>query len=483
MSIKGKIFVGFIFFVIISVTILWLCQVVLFDAIYKEVKYNELNTTAKHILSHTGEAAFYKNIASSTKKNSICALVISADGTTVYTAENSPSCIIHSLSLSNIKSLVNSTVSEHNGKATFSITYDPVTSEYQVISVTSAYTLPEASSVVLVESFEHEGKELYLIIDSEITPVGTLAKTNASLLIVTAGLLVLIALLLASYISRTIAKPLVEINDKAKELALGNYEGCESETREIAELNETLIRASIDLKNVDRLRTELIANISHDLRTPLTLIKGYSEMMRDLPDEVTPDNLQIVIDETERLTSLVNDMLDISKIESGTLKPDISFFSITEAIETVLTRYSKFTEKDGYVIDFVKNSDVIVKADKTMIIQCICNLINNAMTYTGADKKVTVSQSVTDKLVRIEVSDSGEGIKPEMMKVVWDRYYKADSDHKRSANGSGLGLSIVRSIVKMHSGNYGVRSSKGKGSTFWFEIPYNCPTTEETPAS
>ena len=281
-----------------------------------------------------------------------------------------------------------------------------------------------------------------------------------------------IALIIAALLSKLITKPIVKMNESAKKLAEGNYnvdfDG--KGYREIDELADTLNFASQELAKTDRLQKELISNVSHDLRTPLTMIKGYSEMMRDIPNENTPENAQIIIDETTRLSELVNDMLDLSKIQSGTRKPSKDEFSITEMLNATLKRYEKLTMQDGYRIDVYTDEDVKVVADRGMILQVIYNLINNAVNYTGEDKYVSVKQTVNNSRVRISITDSGEGISPEDVGNIWERYYRVDKVHKRAAIGTGLGLSIVKGILEAHGATYGVDSQLGYGATFWFEL-------------
>jgi signal transduction histidine kinase len=280
------------------------------------------------------------------------------------------------------------------------------------------------------------------------------------------------ALALALILSKFITRPIVKINKAAQVLARGEYETefSGSGYREICELSDTLNFAAAELAKNDNLQKELVANISHDLRTPLTMIKGYGEVIRDIPDENTPENVQVIIDETERLTELVNDMLDLSKIRAGTRKPEIEVFELTETVAAVLLRYEKFTEQQKYVINFEREESVCVKADRTMILQVVYNLVNNALNYTGDDKTVTITQSVNDGRVRVSVSDTGVGIAEEDLPYIWDRYYKVDKVHKRAVVGTGLGLSIVKGILESHGARYGVESRVGEGSTFWFEL-------------
>lgn len=319
---------------------------------------------------------------------------------------------------------------------------------------------------------EVDGEEYAMMQISDLTPVSSLVKTLRSQFVWIGIIFVAIVLLLSEVLSRFITKPFVQMNRAAKELARGNYDVCFSGHgyREIKELADTLNYAASELSHSDALQKELISNVSHDLRTPLTMIKGYSEVMRDIPGENTPENVQVIIDETERLTDLVNDMLDLSRIQAGMQKPNFEAFSLTETVRSTMTRYEKLTRQEGYRIAFEADCDVMVYADRGMILQVVYNLINNAIHYTGEDKCVSVSQIATEDSVRIVVTDTGDGIEADQIPNIWDRYYRVDRVHKRAAVGTGLGLSIVKGILEMHHAVYGVNSTPKHGSTFWFEL-------------
>lgn len=315
--------------------------------------------------------------------------------------------------------------------------------------------------------------ELFLIIQrANISPIITIVQTLENQILFLGTILVLFALLLAVAMSKLITTPIININESAKSLASGKYntEFSGSGYREIEELTETLNFAAKELSKNDLLQKELISNVSHDLRTPLTMIKGYGEVMRDIPGENTPENLQVIIDETARLTDLVNDMLDLSRIQAGSRLPQMREFCLTEVVKTTLYRYEKLIMQNGYKIDFFADGNVNVVADHGMILQVVYNLINNAINYTGEDKYVEVRQTVTDDVVRISVRDTGVGIDEKDIPFIWDRYYKVDKVHKRATIGTGLGLSIVKGILELHNANYGVDTTQGSGSVFWFEL-------------
>ncbi len=327
--------------------------------------------------------------------------------------------------------------------------------------------------VAISVSIHDVGENRYAILQvSSLTPGSAMVKTLYDQLLWIGVVLGILMLVLAEVLSRFITKPFITMNLAAKELARGHYdvEFSGHGYREINELADTLNYAAAELSRSDALQKGLISNVSHDLRTTLTMIKEYSEVMRDIPGENTPENVQVIIDETERLTALVNDMLDLSRIQAGMQKPQFEAFCLTDTVRATMRRYEKLTQQKGYHIAFFAEGDASVYADRGMILQVVYNLINNAIHYTGEDCRVDVWQTVTEDAVRISIRDTGEGISPEEIPLIWDRYYRIDRVHKRAAIGTGLGLSIVKGILEMHHAVYGVESTQGEGSTFWFEL-------------
>ena len=318
---------------------------------------------------------------------------------------------------------------------------------------------------------EQDGAEFMVLQLASMAPIKSVADTMRYQFICIGIVMGIMAVALTALLTNFITKPFVKINEAAKHLAAGSYDTDFSGKgyREINELGETLNYAATELAKTDKFQKELISNISHDLKTPLTMIKGYSEVMRDIPGENTPENIQVIIDETARLSELVNDMLDLSKIQSGTRKPELETFSITRMVDDTLIRYEKLMFQ-GYKVEFEYDSDVDIRADRGMILQVIYNLVNNAINYVGEDKTVIVKQVIDGSTVRISVTDHGDGISPDELPVIWDRYYKIDKVHRMATIGTGLGLSIVKEILGVHNASYGVESVLGQGSTFWFEM-------------
>lgn len=329
-----------------------------------------------------------------------------------------------------------------------------------------------AKSVICISEINVDGNTQYLLVSALITPVDATVSTLQIQFIYISIIFFLLAIVIALIISGIVSRPIVRINSSAKELAKGNFDTKFKEDgyREIQELSKTLNYTAVELGKSEELQKDLLANVSHDLRTPLTMIKAYSEVMRDIPGENSPENIQVIIDEATRLTTLVNDLLDLSKLQSGVSEICREEFDITQNIIAVLNRFSKLTEQDGYTILFEYRDNAMVYADEYKIYQVIYNLIINAINYSGDDKTVIVRQIVHGNVVRIEVEDHGNGIAKEELDYIWDRYYKIDKNHKRAIQGTGLGLSIVQNILELHDTKYGVHSVLGKGSVFWFEL-------------
>ena len=336
---------------------------------------------------------------------------------------------------------------------------------------------PEAprgpQAITLIEEFERsDGQLTTIMFVAMIAPVeATVSTLRVQLYLVTAIVLVL-SVVLAIVIAGRISRPIEDISQGAEILAKGDYDTRFSAKGfyEIAALSDTLNTAAVELGRVESLRRELMANVSHDLRTPLSLIYGYAEMMNDFPDEITTEQTKTIMDETQRLTTLVNDVLDISKLESEIEQLDPSRFSLTESVLKTCMRIEELLRSEGYEIVFEHNDEVHIVADETKIDRAFYNLLINAVNYSGESRIITVVQTKDGDHVRIGVTDAGEGIAVNDLPHIWDRYYKTDGSHKRAVTGTGLGLSIVKKIIDLHGGKYGVISDIGKGSTFWFEI-------------
>lgn len=490
-SIKWKVFLYLLSFTVILLAILWIFQICYLDTFYKFIKNREAQKALTQVVDilKSGEEDAESEIDYLAAEGNLSVLVTDTDGNTIHSAEYILNSKMSTIPKEEFEWYYEQ-AKEQGGKAKIEFEGNQnvtmLSNQEQPPLPEEAKKLPpereddfsqkrgqKAQSAVYVEIMNDGTKDMVVMVNSQLTPVDATVDTLRIQFVWISVILIFLSLMIAFLLSRKISGSIIKVNLSARELAKGNYsvEFSGKDYREIAELSETLNFAASELEKTEGFRKELLANVSHDLRTPLTMIIAYAEGMRDLPGENTPENLQVIIDESRRLTNLVNDMLDISKLQAGVLEKEIFVYNLTESIESVLERYNKLKEQDGYSIEFQYEQEVWVEADEFKIFQVIYNLINNAINYTGADKQVLVRQRIKDDIVRIEVTDTGAGIAKEALPYVWERYYKVDKTHKRAVMGTGLGLSIVKNILILHEAAYGVESEQGKGSTFWFELP------------
>ena len=492
LPLKYKLAAYFIVIVCVMLVLLWVFQIVFLDGFYKSIKSTQVEQSAKQI------SVSIKNNTLEEAVNDISR----SNGLSVYIYDTSSPIFLKKYSCEYNNPVGIDDFQEHqaykyyrealNHGGTFLGTTSAEAELRNVVDFQDVWGRGDKApgtdadtasgekvtyryeNMVYAEIIPLEGdNEYFLLINSMITPVSSVVDTLRIQLIIISVILFLFAICLSLYAAMRISKPLSDMTKSAKELARQNYhvEFNGGGYLEVEELSDTLNYARKELSKVEELRRELIANISHDLRTPLTMITGYGEVIRDLPGENTPENVQIIIDEASRLSTLVNDLLDLSKLQSDAVTTDPQVFSLTDSINNIFKRYSKLKEQDGYNISFESEENALVFGDELRISQVIYNLVNNAINYAGDDKTVLVRQTVHNGRVKIEVIDHGDGIPADKLDYIWDRYYKVDKEHKRAVIGTGLGLSIVKKILELHNAEYGVESEEGEGSNFWFELP------------
>ena len=279
-------------------------------------------------------------------------------------------------------------------------------------------------------------------------------------------IVVAVAVFLAFYFSVRLSKPIDEMSDSAKKWAQGdanvNFRPCKGAYTEKDEISKS-----------GMLQRDLLANVSHDLKTPLTMIRAYAEMIRDISGdnkEKREKHTQVIIDESDRLSMLVNDILNLSKLQSSVDEPNVSEINLSELTERVIGRFSDYVEKEGYTIEDHIAPDLITVVDEKKIEQVIYNLLGNSINYTGEDKTVKVFLTAENDYILLEIIDSGKGISQEKIDTIWERYYRFSETNTRPVKGTGLGLSIVKAILDSHKLQYGVRSKKDCGSNFFVKF-------------
>ncbi|KUG04919.1 phosphate regulon sensor protein phor (sphs) [hydrocarbon metagenome] len=228
-----------------------------------------------------------------------------------------------------------------------------------------------------------------------------------------------------------------------------------------------------DLKRLERVRRDFVANVSHELKTPVASISGFAETLMNESEE-NPRNVrefsEIIYNEAIRLSKLINRLLDLSRLESGKSGLNINNVDMVRLIEDTV----ELAKQDGRAskINIIKPAgQVLVECDKELIVQVLLNLLDNALIYSPEEEPITISLEDEGEKIKVLVIDRGEGIPESEAARVFERFYRVDKARSRKTGGTGLGLSIVKHLVENHNGVTGVESTPGKGSTFYFTIP------------
>lgn len=289
-------------------------------------------------------------------------------------------------------------------------------------------------------------------------------------------ILIIISILMGSFFSRLFIFPIKILNKSLKKIADGNLDikvDLKSKN-EFKDVEENINKMVVNLSQVDDLRKDFIANVSHELKTPLGLIIGYAEYVRDVcGDDLKKrnENMDIIIKESERLNEIVKDILQLSLIQSKSIVLKKEEFNLVEMIQSVLDFYNLHAKNNN--IDLIFETDemeIFIYADAQKIEQVLHNLISNALNHTKEFTEVIVKIKKFKDKIRVEINDEGEGIAQEDIDKIWDRFYKGAETRNYLVKSTGLGLAIVKNILQLHDFFYGVESRKLNGSCFYFEI-------------
>jgi signal transduction histidine kinase len=283
-----------------------------------------------------------------------------------------------------------------------------------------------------------------------------------------------LALLLGILLSRSISRPIQELTKATHNMANGNLsQQVPVRSRdEIGELAQSFNKMSTDLARSFNLRKQMTADIAHELRTPLSLILGHAEGVKDGVLEPSRENFEIIREEAERLEQLVNDLRTLSLADAGELSVDFQPVDVNSLMSDIHSHYLTLFNQKRITLDF-QPAPVILQAnlDPNRFAQVLKNILDNALRYTPENGQVRLSVNKTHHNIQIVIQDSGDGVSPDEAAHLFDRFYRVDSSRTRDDGGSGLGLAIAKSIVEMHKGRIWAESEKGKGLKVVIELP------------
>lgn len=454
-SLNNEILKYFLLFSFLILGILWLFQFLFFNSFYRKQKINDIMLVANKIKKKQENNDFQDIVNDLAFDKSVCIEITGNNYNSLYrSAFFGKGCFSSNESTRNYK-------------------FDFISNGYQ--EKTYELINQKFNNKTLVYATKLNNGN-YAFINTSLDPVdGTVALIRKELILIS-GIIIILSFVLAYFISNYIAKPIKSINTRAKELAKGNFNvefTSSNEILEIKELSDTLNYAKDELNKTEELRRDLMANVSHDLKTPLTMIKAYAEIAKDLHKnsiKKREEDMNTIISEVDRLTILVNDILELSKMETLADALDIEEFDLIKLVNDIIKNYQVLQETEKYIFNFEhEDENLFIEADKKKLSQVIYNLINNAINYTGSDNTVTIKITNKENIL-VEIADTGKGIKKEDIPYIWDKYYKKDKKHQRNVVSTGIGLSIVKEIMNKHKFSYGVRSVPKKGSVFYFKI-------------
>ena len=466
-SIGFKLWIYFTVFAAVILAVLWLLQTVFLQSLYNSMQKYQISKVAEKIYRAENTEEAIDTLAAN---NSILILLTDNDGNVIYSAdEYSPSYRsdvrghgvgqnpYHSGEMQNWQEQTYRRLPEH---------YDDFLKKLGTQD-SICYTIDRDDGGTLVYGRRlSNGNILY--INTSLGAVGQAVTILRVQLCAVTLLALLIGLFIAIWIAKRFSKPVSELSEQSLKMANGDFDvkfnkGFCSETDELA---SSLEYAAEKIAETDKLRRDLLANVSHDLRTPLTMIKGYAELIYDLDGSADAGkDAEIIIREADRLSLLVNDILDYTKLQSGAVSFEFESLDLSALAKRTAEQFSAVCKSDGIEIITDIEPQKYVTADARRIERVLYNLISNAVAHAGEDKRVYVTVTENNDFVRAEIRDNGSGISADELAHIWDRYF---TSKERGANG--LGLSIVKEILTAHNARFGADSKEGAGSTFWFEL-------------
>lgn len=333
---------------------------------------------------------------------------------------------------------------------------------------------PEGSSKIYVGvTLTFDGEPAALILYNSVTELEALMALNRRQLLILSILLTAAACVLSYLLARSFTKPVKNIEETVQQLATGDFSAVPSVRRsdELGQLSQSVEELSHELQRIDVLRKEVIANVSHELRAPLALIAGYSEMVRDVtgPDEQKRNqNMDLIIRESRRLSEMVDDIMDYSQLQAGYSDLKLELCDPSELTENSVQYAREAAKQYGVSVSLRCDKSIPpVRMDALKMSQVLRNLLNNAINHTESGKTITV-EVLHEQGVTITVTNPGEPIPPEEADIIWERYSRRQHQGERK-EGTGIGLAIVRTILDSHGFTYGVRSGEHE-NTFYFNI-------------
>lgn len=453
-SLKTKLSLSYIIITLLVIAVISIFSNVIlkqnFDKyIIKQIekKNDEIITSIRNnydVGEKTWDINVINNIGMNALENGLIIKLRDTNGNTVWdaTTHNNGMCV---QMLNNMRENMKSTYKNFNGEYT-----------------QKEYEIEMKGTVVGYITVGYYGPFYYT--DSDLVFINELNKILIEIAIGS----VIIALILGVLMSNKISNPIIKVIDKTKEIKKGNYKSkieIKSNTTEIDEIIDTINSLGDELEKQENMRNRLTTDVAHELRTPLSVVRGAIESMMDGVIETDNQTLKMCDEELERLTNLISNIENLNQLEYENMKLSYSNFNLDEQIETIVTKFKAEISKKHITINLNLKSKKLY-ADKNKIVQVLVNLLSNALKYSENEGIIEISTEIIQKRTVIIIKDTGIGISKEDLPYVFNRFYRVDKSRNKTTGGLGIGLSIVKSIIDAHNGKIEVNSILDSGTEF-----------------
>lgn len=450
------------FLVAVAIIFLWTVQILLFEPNYTETT---METLYERVQQNVKELESIEGFDSSSSDNPVLFLSKTIVGMSFLIDENGN--VTHAY---NNGQEVNLNNLEHDYSWILDYSTDVINGQ----SIKKVQDFSRTTAILIGVPTTLEGKKAGVLLYNTITQIDALQSLNRKQLLLFSLLLSVVASIIAFFLARQFIKPIDRIKNAVTDLTKGELEASPNLHRkdELGVLSNTVDELGKELQRLDVLRKEVIANVSHELRSPLSLIKGYSEMVRDVTgndEEQRKNNMDVIINETDRLNQMVDDIMDYSMMQAGYSELKLELCNLYDLIQSTVEYGRGIAYQYDIQIEYVSFSKSInVELDTLKINQVLRNLLNNAINHTKNGETIRVLIQKKDTTISVTIANPGEDIPQEQLEQIWERYQRIQHQGGRH-EGTGIGLAIVSTILSAHNMEFGAESANGRTS-FWFVI-------------
>lgn len=319
------------------------------------------------------------------------------------------------------------------------------------------------------------GQNRILFLHASAPRVTKPAESLEALLLYSALVGLITSIIFAFFISRSLTSPIESISQTARRFARGDYAIRTMETgdSEIGRLGRTLNSMAESLASIEQNRREFLANVTHELKTPVTSVQALTEALIDeiVPEEKKPDFLNSILTATKRMNRLIHDLLDLSRLEAGEISATLEIIDLRVFLQDHLGKNPLLPNRQiAFQLDFGEG-DLKILADPDRLTQVLSNLMSNALRYAPPQSIITIATTRKGQTIACSITDQGKGIAPADIPLIWDRFYRSDKSRSRDDGGTGLGLAITKKLVELMNGQITVHSIQGLGATFTIILP------------